>query len=464
MDFSAKPSRLVALTRQVSLFSLGVIALAASLHAGLVGGLGNQNSVGGVMVDAAGVVRDATIDEKRELAEMLRRHANTAEGDLAAEAKLRMVSLKGLQQAVADAKTSGNPIPADVEYLAGLQQIDYVFVDSENSDIVIAGPAEPWKLRDDGAVVGTVTGGAVMRLADLVVALQGVEQAAKDPISCSIEPTAEGRRKLQTMLRRVKLRPGQSPVGLEASMKEAYGPQMIQLTGVPTDSRYARTMVAADFEMKRVAMGLVQSPVTALPSYIEMSRNGAHGPGQNPRWWMACDYAELAKSEDAMAWKISGNRVKTMTEQDMVQVDGSVRGAGKTDKMAQLWADKMNDNFSELVSAMPVFSDLQNVMDVTVLATLIRQEGLANKAGLDLGVLEGSDSVELVSYEVPRSVSPQCSFIRGRKGWVVTASGGVDINAFEVVDNQVVAPEVSATASVALAARSDAWWWNGSEG
>ena len=38
-------------------------------------------------------------------------------------------------------------------------------------------------------------------------------------------------------------------------MREAFGPQTIQLTGVPTDSRFARTMVAADYEMKRVAMG-----------------------------------------------------------------------------------------------------------------------------------------------------------------------------------------------------------------
>ena len=32
-----------------------------------------------------------------------------------------------------------------------------------------------------------------------------------------------------------------------------------------------------------------------------------------------------------------------------------------------------------------------------------------------------------MSYTVPKAVAPQCSFIRGRSGWVVTASGGVDI-------------------------------------
>ena len=34
-------------------------------------------------------------------------------------------------------------------------------------------------------------------------------------------------------MRRISLRPGQSPAVYEASMREAFGPQTIQLTGVP---------------------------------------------------------------------------------------------------------------------------------------------------------------------------------------------------------------------------------------
>ena len=34
-----------------------------------------------------------------------------------------------------------------------------------------------------------------------------------------------------------------------AAMREAFGPQQVKLNGVPTDSRYARVLVAADFRM-----------------------------------------------------------------------------------------------------------------------------------------------------------------------------------------------------------------------
>ena len=135
-------------------------------------------------------------------------------------------------------------------------------------------------------------------------------------------------------------------------MREAFGPQMIYLSGVPSDSRFARTLVAADFEMKRVAMGLTESPVSALPSYLEMSRNSRQTKNQNPRWWMACSYDSLGKSEDGLAWKLSGQGVQTKTEQDIVNGDGSVRRGG-VDKMAKAWADKMTQSYDDLSKKMP---------------------------------------------------------------------------------------------------------------
>lgn len=451
------PKRLICF---ITSLSLCVISVATSLQAGL--NVGGNRSVGGVMIDSAGVVRTATIAERQELADFVRQGLDPLKGDLGEATELRMISLKGLQQAILESRQSGAMVPDEVEFLAGLQRIEYVFVDNEKNDIVIAGPAEPWEMTADGSVVGTVTGGSTMRLVDLIVAMRSVESARTAGISCSIEPTPEGRRRLQQLLRRVKLRPGQNPAIFEASMKEAFGPQMIQLTGIPTDSRFARTLVAADFEMKRVAMGLTDSPIAGLPSYLEMTRNKSQSSSQNPRWWMACDYDALVKSEDGLAWKLSGQGVKTMTEQDIVAADGTVEGAGRTDKLAQSWANKMTENYGELSREMPVFADLQNIMDLTVVATLIAQERLGELAGLDLGVLNGQDdAIEPASHPVPKSVDPQCSFIRGRNGWVVTASGGVDLNAFEVVENQKTDASVSKTRSIAMAtASSDRWWWN----
>ena len=440
-----------------------LISLTATGFAGLASGI-RQNSVGGVMIDAQGVVRTASPQERRELASMIRRDMQPIADELAQPADTRVISLRGLATAMQDHQQNGGPLPDSIEYLAGLQRIDFVIVDEENHDVCLAGPAEPWVVADDGSVIGRQSGMTPIRLVDLMVALQSVETARNGGISCSIEPTAQGRRNLQTMLRRVTLRPGQNPSSMEPAMREAYGPQMILVNGVPRDSRLARTMVAADYEMKRIAMGLAASPINELPSYLAMARNSRHGSNQNPRWWMACDYEAIAHDADHLAFEISGPRVRTMTEQELVTGDGNVEGSGKVDPLAQAWADKMTEYYASLSKEISVFADLENAMDLAVATTLIVQEGLAERAGLDLTpLMQPSGDFEPVAYPVPESVDPQCSFIRGANGWVVTASGGVDISGFQVVSDQQLDENLAQQRVKLLAASESAgsrWFWD----
>lgn len=434
---------------------------ATVVQAGL--GLGNRQAVGGVMIDPEGNVRAATEAEQKEMAEKIRAAVHQPAGDLAKATDTRVISLTRLQEALREMHETGGNLDDETAFLAGLQRIEYVVVDKENHDILLVGPAEPWEVRADGTVVGKQSGGSVLRLDDLVTAFRSVEDARRDGgILCSIEPTPEGRKRLQGFLKNVVLRPGQNPAFLEAGMREAFGPQTIKLAGVPTHSRFARTLVAADFEMKRIAMALTPSPVKGLPSYLEIARNKRQSAAQSPRWWMACNYDAIARDPQGHVWKISGQGVKTLTEEDIVAADGSVASDGRQDPMAVKWANAMTDQYDALSKERPIFRDLRNIMDFAVVATLITQEQLDQRSGIDLGVLRGSDSlIETPSFELPQSLSPQCSFIHGMAGWTVTASGGVNINAFGVVDNQVEQPELQSLVSVQKSNGSDRWWWNG---
>ena len=108
------------------------------------------------------------------------------------------------------------------------------------------------------------------------------------------------------------------------------------------------------------------------------------------------------------------------------------------------------------------FQEVRGLLALDFKALVDFQERLAEKAGLSLaGFAEESQSVELASFNTPKAVEPHCSFIKGRSGWVVTASGGVDINGFEVVQNQVADASGSKVREDALAASTGkTWWWN----
>lgn len=428
-----------------------------------IGGLGNNNAVGGVVVDATGMVRSATLAERSELLTELKNRVAQPHGDMADGTELRMVSLKKLQAALENALATGDEIPAEMQVMAGLQRIEYVFVYPERNDIVLAGPAESWVVREDASVVGSTTGRPVLLLSDLVTAFRSVEPSRDGGITCSIEPTAEGRMRLNRMLSRIRLTPGQNPRQLEPMMREAFGPQQVKLSGIPTDSHYARVLLAADYQMKRIAMALEPAPVQGLPSYLEMSRNQKQSGNQNPRWWMACNYDALKHDETRLAWKLSGQGVKTLTDQDvMSEAGGQVAGGGKRNVMAEKWADLMTEKFNELAVAQSVFGDLRNIMDLSVVATLVVQEGLDAKAGCDLSTLMGGTvEIPMVSYPAPRAVEPQCSFVRGASGWTVTASGGVEVTAFDVVANQETDAALAGVHQRAAETEADRWWWNG---
>ncbi|MHB8955637.1 MAG: DUF1598 domain-containing protein [Pirellulaceae bacterium] len=432
----------------------------------LAGSFMGGSAVGGVVIQIDGVVQNATAAQRATLARLRRADFRPAADELNRPVELRKISLKALEAACEAALRDENGngrLPDEIRYLGGLLRVQYVFVYPDQNDIVLAGPAEGWKIDDMGNVVGITTGRPVVQLDDLVVALRTVSDAREGGISCSINPTPEGFKKLRELLSQQK-QSRQSPniPQLEQDMKQAFGPQMVSLTGVPPTSHFARVLVAADYRMKRLAMNLDPAPIAGFPSYVEMLQSDAKDPNVNPRWWLACNYEPVAKSDDNLAWELRGQGVKCLTEDDAVIADGTVRQTGKTSPTAQKWADMMTDRFDELTAKEPVFGELRNVMDLCIIAALIDQHDLVAQAGGSFPVLIGAADELLIPARgfIPKTVPPQCSFLKTRAGWVVTASGGVQIESFRIASQVETNPALMQVREGIAKPAGNTWWWN----
>lgn len=424
-------------------------------------GFGARNGVvGGVSVDAAGAVKSASASDQQGQLKAMRQQVLGASGKIGESNDLRMISLSKLQAKIADSISNNQPLSEDVLYLAGLQRVEYVFVYPENNDIVIAGPAEGWRVREDATVVGANSRRPVLQLEDLIVALRTAKAAQSQVVSVSIDPTAQGQKNLERLLSQVRTGPGFNPKQIEQRMKQAFGPQMVTLTTVAQDSRMASTLVAADYRMKRLAMNIEDSPVAGLPSYMEMVRDGMPR-GSQPRWWMACDYDAIKHSDDMLAWKVTGRGIKAMTEEEIVEANGARRGTGKANQAAQKWADMFTEKFDELCAVNAAFGDLRNVMDLSVVATIIEGHQLESVSGCDLTLLKGdSSSLATPSWSTPKTIAPECSFVRGRNGWTVSASGGVEVNPWKVVATQSVVDDSVRVVRSNATPSGESWWWN----
>lgn len=447
---------------------LGAFALAATLfatqpaHAQFGFGFGNRlGVVGGVSVDAEGALRNATAQERLGQLKSMRESVATPTDSMAGKSELRMISLSKLQAELAKAISENKQLSDEVLYLAGLQRVEYVFVYPEANDIVLAGPAEGWVVREDASVVGKTTGRPVLHLEDLITAFRTTDAAQTRAISVSIDPTPEGAVRLNRVLSQLRTGPGFNPTAVEPALREAFGPQMVTLSTVAADSRMANTLVAADYRMKRLAMNLEESPVAGLPSYMEMISQTGASRGTQPRWWMACDYDAILHSDDMLAWKVTGLGIKAMTEDAMVDAKGKRSQTGKANPQAQKWADRFTEKFDDLCATNAAFGDLRNVMDLNIVATVIRAHELEKVAGCDFGLITGtSGSLETPQWQTPKTIAPECSFVRGRAGWTISASGGVEINSWKIVSQQSKTDDSVKAIRAKAGDRTDTWWWN----
>lgn len=390
-----------------------------------------RQAVGGVSIDPAGVLSNPTAADVKDLHDYTSKVVKKTRAALAEPSELRMVSLRAIRDALVAAKDQRyEDLPADVLYLGGMQRLQFIFVYPEENDLVLAGPGEGWKVDAAGNIVGEKSDRPVVFLHDLLIALQTAEAARNGGVSCSIDPTEEGRKNLDGFLSEQKVMHAGVPSGVE----KALGRQVISLNGVPKTTHFARTLVAADYQMKRLAMGLEESPLTSLPSFLEMlTKSNVRITNMMPRWWLACNYEPIGKSADGLSWELRGPGVKVLTEDEFIGDDGGVKQSGKADPLAQKWADAMTRDYDKLSEKKPIFTDLRNVMDLAVAAALISKEDLAAKAGLDLAPLY--DDLNLPQPEEfpnPRFIDSRCTLMKRGKEWIITASGGVDVNSWEV--------------------------------
>ncbi len=416
------------------------------------------NIVGGVSVDASGVVSNADRDASGNLRQFRLDAVQAIPEELQRTSGLRKVSLRRLEAELKRCFEAGHPLPESAALLAGLLEIRYVLVYPEQNDIVLVGPAEGWTIDPRGYFVGRKSGRPVLLLDDLLVALRSAIQSPS-VLSCSINPTPEGIRRVEALARQVQT--GADPREVAAAMEQQLGPQRITVHGVPDNTHFARVMVAADYRMKRISMGLEPSPVRGLPSYPEMVKGGGTGlSNMLPRWWLQPDYQPLLRDDDGLAWEIRGASVRCMTENDFLDATGQPRPSGRSDPTAQRWADLMTSHYRDLAQVEPVFAQLQGCMDLAVVAALIVKHRLMAKAGYDFPFLSGAtEGLETLKLDAPKQVVTNATLARKGKRTMITA-GGVQMNPWPLVEKPERSPQVAEIYAKATAASHTAWWWD----
>jgi hypothetical protein len=169
----------------------------------------------------------------------------------------------------------------------------------------------------------------------------------------------------------------------------------------------------------------------------------------------------VARSEDGLVWELRGQGVKALTEENTLDADGEIKARrGKTSPMAEKWADHMTERYDELSGKIAVFGELRNLMDLCVVAAIIEIHGLRNAANCELPLIyDNASPVATETWNSPKTIDTVCSFVRTRKSMLVTASGGVQIESWQVASTTQEETKLAELRKV-VGSGGNSWWWN----
>ena len=427
------------------------------------GGLGNQ-AVGGISIDADGIIQNLDPKVLESLAETRRRALENAPAANKKPCELRKVSLARLVATINQLVTAGKPLPAEVIFMGGLEQITHLFVDPAGHDIILAGPAGTAVVDAAGNILAAESRRPLLQLEDFIIALRSIDEARAGGMRCSIDPTPEGLLKLRTFLRDQKTI-GSDPSATLHSMETVLGLQKITIGGVPAGSHFAHVLVAADYRMKRIGMGFEPSGLRELPSYLSMVPAVAASGTMLPRFWLEASYDPIARDPDELAWRISGRKMLCLTENDVLKNNGIQRGNAPKDAIAEKWCAAMTTHYEKLANKQPIFAELLNCVDLAVVAALIKGRQLDKQAGLDLSALLDEQQFVIPTYDVPASVPTIASGIKKGSRWVLSASGGVQFQPWTFATNIHESADLAGAHTQALASQppvdnGSGWCWD----
>ncbi|MDR1140343.1 MAG: DUF1598 domain-containing protein [Planctomycetaceae bacterium] len=429
----------------------------------------SNSNYSGVRIDPNGVLRrDYTLDYGRVNEQYLnsaRATYSQLPKDVQRKSLIRYLSLNRLEKALID---GNGVVTEEMKYLAGLQRIRYVFYFPESKDIVLAGPAEGWYPGYEGVMMGATSNRPVCELQDLVVALRAYAPGkdAIEVVGCSIDPTEEGNARLQQFQQSFGGYDG--PGRREAfvrGLRESLGMQTVRVDGIPASTHAAGVMVAADYRMKQIGIGVEPVPRGVR---IDTFISHAEPSGRNAlfRWFFVPDYQSVLLTEDRTGMELIGSGVKLVAEDEVVTATGErVVQKGKIDKASKVFSKSFTAEYAKLSQKSLVFAQLRNFVDMLVCAAHIQKEDFYGKTGWSMEFLGNEEKYAVQRFSAPSQVEPVVGSAVRKGLFMAPIGGGVEIEPQIALhpDNAKTEDKGQVTnvrKGVKLELQPGQWWWD----
>ncbi len=371
------------------------------------------------------------------------------------DSPLRIVSLRQLDETLGQRAASGLQSSQELEHLAGLSRVEYVYVDVPGEDVLLAGPAA-------GDRAGALQG---FRLVDLGLLIE-LMNARSSPLGCSIDPTDEGILAAQQLvtpagaLKRLAI----DPEKFVGQMQDKIGPHHVRVFGMPASSPAAMALVAADEHMKQLGFGTAHTQVP-IDSYFDHLDKQADVPKQSLiRWWFTFANEPIQANAQQNLFQLPKQCVALLSEQQWVSLLGR-KATGEQDAAADAFAAGMTAGLDELRNAHPAYARMVALFESALALQLAMEASEQYNLHAWFPNLKQLGSVSFDPQFAPKTVSGLTTWHKHTAGTVVAVvSGGVQINPRKLASparwqSDTVAVDLPLQSHGVDVSRSP-WWWD----
>lgn len=274
--------------------------------------------------------------------------------------------------------SSGETAPSGIDTLFGMSWIDGYIIDSKNKDIILVGEQKK--------------GRPVYHSEDIFVNYQNVFGSAQPPY-CSLDPGPENILQLNKYLAMKT-----NDVGEKIrNCRDAVGGQKVVIGGVPINSRMAKIMIYADYDMKKISQGLMKAPniSSTIDLSIADSTNTSSTNASLSRFWLHIKEDEDNKiypnySENEGIVFINECPVVVLTEKQKIDTSGNLTdNDSEKDKIANSFAAEMSTHYSALASKNVLFAELENMFRLQACLKAMKFKGAMESSGINLSKIYG---------------------------------------------------------------------------
>ncbi len=376
--------------------------------------------------------------------------------------QLRSVSLPQLEAVLMARFAAGLPPTEQMLRVGGLARIERVAVYPDTGDVVLMGPAADELANEEG-----------LHLSDLVVALHNSLHGSGKMV-CSITPGRENLARAQAYLTRTgqtQLKPGKRDQWLEG-LRQSLGKQDVTFEDVAPNCRFALTLLAADYHMKLIGMGIQPGgPVESYLETVQLNPDGTPPDMAVLRWWFTFLPMTIETDANKEVFRLPGQLLQVQSENEMLADQGVRQHTGKSEPLNRAFARRFTDNFAVLASVYPVYARLHRSAELMIASGLMRDQRLCERADWQPTFLASNDPYLVPEVNVPMQVDTVANYRElDAKTLLAGISGGVELQTRDLADSvKVPADEPSIAPRHNTAPKhsrhesrqnGSRWWWD----